>query len=472
MWEWLNATTAQFKVIFNRRPTYCWFVVILIGLMIRSDHLGITSIVRELNLTPSSYLAMLHFFRSEGWYIEGMWSVWVKVVASTTVLIKEAGRYILIGDGVKGAKEGRKMPGVKKLHQESDNSSKGEYIHGRLFGGIGVLAGSGAKLYSILLSVRLHDGIGALGKWRRGGDCDEESHVVKTIRDAARTVRRLGSSILLLDRLYLSVPMLRAAAETPELSVVTKAKSNATAFHPPGPYKGRGARPKKGPDVKVKSFFSTAGFTDALMSLYGKEQSVKFFCIDLLWGKGLYQPLRFVLTVFADGTKSILVSTDLTLSPEQVIGLYCRRFKIECAFRELKQVVAGFSYHFWSIAMPKLQKFKSNDANQANLENVSDPNQRRLIRSAINAIEGYVMVSVIALGLLQLIGLLFWDEINHGCGRFMRTVSNVIPSERTVADFMRKNIFMLFRFSANMALTSIIRERQAEHFDTDYHEVA
>jgi hypothetical protein len=39
------------------------------------------------------------------------------------------------------------MPGVKKLHQESDNSSKGEYIHGHLYGGLGILAGKGAKLY-------------------------------------------------------------------------------------------------------------------------------------------------------------------------------------------------------------------------------------------------------------------------------------------------------------------------------------
>jgi hypothetical protein len=33
-----------------------------------------------------------------------------------------------VGDGMKQAKEGRRMPGLKKLHQESENSSKGEYI--------------------------------------------------------------------------------------------------------------------------------------------------------------------------------------------------------------------------------------------------------------------------------------------------------------------------------------------------------
>jgi hypothetical protein len=30
---------------------------------------------------------------------------------------------VLLGDGIKVAKEAERMPGVKKLHQESDNST-------------------------------------------------------------------------------------------------------------------------------------------------------------------------------------------------------------------------------------------------------------------------------------------------------------------------------------------------------------
>jgi len=42
---------------------------------------------------------------------------------------------------VKIAKEAKKIPGVKKLHQESDNSSKAPYIYGHHFGALGILAG-------------------------------------------------------------------------------------------------------------------------------------------------------------------------------------------------------------------------------------------------------------------------------------------------------------------------------------------
>ena len=34
-------------------------------------------------------------------------------------------RLVLIGDGVKVANQGKKMPGVKSLHQESESNSKG-----------------------------------------------------------------------------------------------------------------------------------------------------------------------------------------------------------------------------------------------------------------------------------------------------------------------------------------------------------
>ncbi|MDQ6419698.1 hypothetical protein RB620_09670 [Paenibacillus sp. LHD-117] len=39
---------------------------------------------------------------------------------------------------------------------------------------------------------------------------------------------------------------------------------------------------------------------------------------------------------------SILVSTDLTLAATDIIRLYSYRFKIECTFREMKQVVGTF----------------------------------------------------------------------------------------------------------------------------------
>jgi hypothetical protein len=461
MWKWLNKTVMQFKPYFSRQTSFSWFVIILVGIMIRSDHLGVSSIVRELSLIPSAYNSMIHFFRAKSWYIVQLRRAWLNIVKNCGFLIKEEDRYIIIGDGVKQAKEGRKMPGVSKLHQESDNSSKGEYIHGHMFGGLAILAGIGGKLFGILLSLKIHSGIGIIQEWCCEGYDKEDSHVIKMIKDAGEAVKTLRDSILLLDRLYLTRPMLEAVKRIPELVVVTKAKSNATAYNHPEPYKGRGRKPLKGSSVKLWDFFIThAGqFSTETIQIYGQDTQVRYYCVDLLWGKGLYFPLRFILTEY-NGIKGILASTYSTFTPIQIIRLYGYRFKIECAFRELKQVVAGFSYHFWSKAMPKLNKFIKNAENQAILENIIDPRARKLIGNTVKAIEGYAQIGIIALGLLQLTSLMFGNEINSSSNRFMRTISSSTPSERTTADFMRKNIYQLFCFFQDLPLTSIISAKR------------
>ena len=146
---------------------------------------------------------MLYFFRASSWSLEEIRKCWFYAVSLYSPLYKEGNCHVLVGDGVKQSKEGRRMSGVKKLFQESENSAKPEYIHGHMFGGLGILAGSVRNWACIPLSIRLHDGLQAAREWK-GTSVSGASHVVQMVEDAYRAALILGDSLLLLDRYFLT----------------------------------------------------------------------------------------------------------------------------------------------------------------------------------------------------------------------------------------------------------------------------
>lgn len=141
-----------FRNCFNRLAAFEWFVIVITGFLFRLDHHGITSFIRWLALRTDLYTALLSFFRAWSWNTKDIMEQWRQIVFSQAPLVQINGRYLLIGDGIKIPKEAQKMPGVKKLHQESDNSGKPEYMYGHHHGVLGILAGEVKKtlLYSPL----------------------------------------------------------------------------------------------------------------------------------------------------------------------------------------------------------------------------------------------------------------------------------------------------------------------------------
>lgn len=69
--------------------------------MPHSDKLGLTSIIRDLALSPDCYISMLHFFRASSWSLDGIRRRWFEAVRAFSPLYKENGLHVLIGDGVK-----------------------------------------------------------------------------------------------------------------------------------------------------------------------------------------------------------------------------------------------------------------------------------------------------------------------------------------------------------------------------------
>ena len=136
-----------FRPCFSRKATFSWFVTVIAGFMIRSDMLGITSVIRDLSLNPALYNSMEHFFRADSWEWEDIFTTWARTISSHAPLKRIAGRAVLVGDGVKRASDGRYIPCTKKMVQESESASKASFIHGHLQDAVGILGGNDAKIF-------------------------------------------------------------------------------------------------------------------------------------------------------------------------------------------------------------------------------------------------------------------------------------------------------------------------------------
>lgn len=462
MLKFISEILLCFASCFSRQPAFDWFMVVIVGFMVRSDSLGVTSIIRDLALKPSLYHSLEHFFHAGSWKWDTVFGTWVGAVASNAPLKRISGRALLIGDGVKKAKDGKYMPCTKKMVQESEDASKPDFIYGHFFGAVGILIGSTDKCFCLPLSIRLHDGNQAVSEWL--GE-EHVSHVVQMLRDGFRAAGYLGRSLFVLDRYFLTVPLLKewkkeSCAHPGLLHVITRAKKNGKAYEQPGAYKGKGRRPLHGAAVHLKGLFETeaAAFQSRELEIYGGKKQVSFLSRIYLWGQGLYQPLQFVLATY-DGKQVILASTDLSMAAEDIITAYAYRFKIEAMFRELKQQFGGFCYRFWTKAVPKLNRYRKKGSPDPLLE-VKGGHEKERIKRALKATEGYVLFSSIAMGIVQMLCLKYGSSIRVSDYRYLRTPSSQVMSEASMMEYLRRNLFRFLAEKDNLTITKIISGKQ------------
>ena len=457
-----------FKPEFKKERAFNWFVRIIVGFMLRTDKLGVTDVIRALCLPAVCYEPMIHFFRASSWDLNSLRGRWCQTAAKHMPLFRVDGHPILIGDETIQAKEGRRMPAVKKYHQHSQSQSKPSYVWGHMFGCVGVLIGAVGKLVCMPLLMRLHGGLKSAEDWDEAS-VSSKSHIVQTAQEMCMVAHNMGESCYaLLDRYFLSLPFLREIKEWNQIYqqkiwVITRAKWNVAAYEtaPVRPEGQRGRPRKKGNKLSVSDLFHdrTDDFISATVKMYDKDQALEYLCVDLLWGRGLYLPVRFVLVRYGK-TRSILVSTDTSLEPTEIIRLYSYRVKIEGSFRTMKQDIGTLAYRFWTKSMEKINHFRKKTDSDP-LDNVSSSEDRNRIMLTVRATEVYILMSCIAMGILQGISV-DWDRYQSlGKLRYQRTPASKRPSEANIKDVLRQCFFSLLAQSPSHELTQIIHKAQS-----------
>jgi hypothetical protein len=87
---------------------------------------------------------------------------------------------------------------------------------------------------------------------------------------------------------------------------------------------------------------------------------------------------------------------------------------------------------------------------------VTELAEQERIRLTVKATEGYVMLSCIAMGIVQMIALTFSGEIKSGNLRYLRTPTKSIVSEATVMHYLRNHIFRIMMQKPVLSITRFI----------------
>lgn len=450
LWSEFEQVFSSFRKAFSRETTYLWCAIACAGLAIRTDLRGVTSIVSVMGLQSASYFSLLRAFHSSAFKQDQFLACWIQLILQWFTPACLGGRMLLICDGINIAKEGKKMPGVKLLHQHSSSNTKPSFIMGHYLQSISIaVVGRGGEVQAIPITAKIHDGI---IRTHRGA----KTRIHKMVDLIKEICGATNLRALVIADAYYAVRNMAKALVSDGHHLISRVKNNAVAYADPEPVSGpnkRGRPRKYGKKIKLSDMHEEARNSEQVW------EGHRYVFENLLW-KPLGAKVRFVACHHPEKGSITLISTDESQDPQEIIQSYILRWKIETGFKTAKHTFGSFCYHFWAKCMEPTKKQSKGIDLVGQTQEARDKIERK-----IEAFHAFILLSYVANGICLYLANTHPEGVWAKFSGWLRQMDKSKPPSEIVVKNALATDFNYFRTSTEKP--SKLKNMILKHFDQE-----
>jgi hypothetical protein len=345
----------EFTPVIRRKTTWHKVEILVVGAILATGKRTVTAVLRVMGLSQERHYAKYHQVLNRAvWSSLAVSAILLRLLLKTFVQPHE-----LLVFGIDETIERRRGEPIaaKGIYRDPVRSSREHFVKA-----------SGLRWISLLLLTPIPWAqrvwalpfLTALAPSERY--YQQRGRKPKNLTDWARQMvlqlrRWLPQAALgvVADSTYAALAFLHAC-QTVTVTVITRLRLDAALYEPAPPYSGKGRPRKKGqrlptPQQVVQDPFTP--WTRMTLPWYGQSQRqldiTTFTAVWFHYGLPAV-PIRCLLIrdVAAQFEPQALLSTDLTLTPEQILAFFLRRWQMEPTFQQVRTHLGVETQRQWS----------------------------------------------------------------------------------------------------------------------------